>query len=166
MNASTDVLQTLNQLSAADRNWIIERLPAQSKTRLLAISSPRQPAAAPAPVAAGATTSDAQQLLRHADPTTLANLLQREPPWLASALLQSHAWPWREALLAALPPGVRAEVERGSQTAYATRLTDTLLGIIAARMEVHAPAPPVSKFEILVEKLAAARSRKRWSINL
>jgi hypothetical protein len=166
MNAATDVLNTLNQLSDVDRNWIIERLPKQAKTRLLSISRPQPEAASPAPAPVATTARDPKQLLRHADPAVLASLLQREPAWMTIALLQSHDWPWREALLAALPPGTRAEVQSGDAPAFTVRLTDEVAGIVATHMLHHVPAPPMSKFEALVEKLAAARLRRWGSLDL
>lgn len=167
MNAvRTDVLDTLNKLSAADRNWIIERLPEQAKTRLLSIVGPQPVAAVPAPAPAAAATRDPKQLLRYADPAVLASLLQREPAWMTMALLQSHDWPWREAFLEAMSPGMRAEVQSSEPPAFTVRLMDALAGIVAAHMQVHVPSPPMSKFEALVEKLAAARLRKRGSLHL
>lgn len=153
---SGDVLKTLHRLSAADRGWLIDNLPAQAKSRLLSVKAP------PAPSPDGP-----QRLLRHVDPAALANLLQREPAWIAVALLRAHDWSWRDALLAALPTAVRAEVERGlAGPAHTTQLTDALVNIVAQRLAVKSAPTPVSKFEALVDRIALARSRKRWSINL
>lgn len=171
MRTPADILTTLNALSDEDRRWIIGRLPAQSKSRLLAGSSedlaPEQsPAAARTSPTTGAEL--ALDTLSRVDAQTLARVLKHEPVWLIAALVYAREWPWRAQLLQELPPATRAEVERSSQVAgsFTPHLMDTLARLAQARTDERMGVRGTSRFEALVARLGASRAKKRLTLHL
>lgn len=176
-----DILSTLGRLSDADRHWIIENLPAQAKSQLLSVSPPGHSLSASDPMqpslptdVSGAPDSskrnyeDASQTLAAADSGLLADVLKAEPAWLTAALLRSREWTWRSEVMGALPSGLRTEVARiaDSDLTFTPHLTTTVVNLVTARLNGQVAPRTVSRFEALVEKLAATRSKRRWSINL
>jgi hypothetical protein len=101
---TNDILRTLHGLAVEDRAWILARLPARAKGRLLDVPAPQ------------VAQSD-DELPRDIDAARLAAVLAEEPSWIAAA--------------------VRGEAE-----------------------------PARSKFQSLLARLSAARTRKRLTIHL
>lgn len=183
MTTSMDILSTLDRLSEADRDWIIENLPAQAKSQLLSVPSSSDSdsllvsdsvgSSVSTPMVGGPETSSQQpegafQVLADVNPGWLADLLKAEPAWLTVAVLRSREWAWRSELMDALPVGLRTEVARmaDSDMSFAPQLTTTVVSLVAARLNGHTVPRTMSRFEALVEKLAATRSKRRWSIHL
>ena len=130
MNTS-DILQTLHGLAAEDRAWIIERLPARAKARLL---HQKEPEPEPEPPRAE------EELPSDIDADRLAAVLADEPAWLAA--------------------GVRGG------TGLTARARQTLIRLVLARVG-HSEVPPArSRFQTLLARLGASRSRKRMTIHL
>ena len=124
---TTDILRTLHGLAAEDRAWIIARLPARAKGRLLDVPEPQVP-------------QSGDELPRDIDAARLAAVLAEEPSWIAAAVrgdsvLTSHA-------------------------------KQTLVRLVLARVGRGEAEPARSKFQSLLARLSAARTRKRLTIHL
>jgi hypothetical protein len=171
MNAPREVLRTLHRLTAEDRNWIVARLPAALKVRLLGSEKAAErasPAAEAVPVRSAPTPDrDAQDPLASADPKTLAGLLKDEPAWIVAALVCARRTSWGPQLLDSLPAVQRADVARlQTGCVFAPALIEELQRRLAARLTGGPAARSASKFEALVERIGASRSRKRIGIHL
>ncbi|MEO6936643.1 MAG: hypothetical protein ABI171_14990 [Collimonas sp.] len=79
--------------------------------------------------------------LNDVNPTTLAQILQDEPPELIARLLACHAWQWREGLLEQLGQARHSQVERFAHSFSDTppRLRAVLLQSLVTRLS-FAPA--------------------------
>ena len=77
---------------------------------------------------------DRLERLAPAQVESLAQLLREEPPRVAASLLAAHAWPWKEAVLQALPAAC-AEV-RPPAPALQQATCESVLRHLAARPPV------------------------------
>ena len=153
---TTDILRTLHGLAAEDRAWIIARLPARAKARLLG-EKPQADASVPA--ASVPTDIDASRL---------AAVLAEEPSWIAAAVLDGAAEPWAAAVLECLPAGMRADIASVQRigcplTPHAKQL---VIRTLLARVGCGVSTPARSGFQQLLARLSASRSRKRLTIHL
>jgi hypothetical protein len=158
-------LSTLNALAPEDRAWILQRLPAIAREKLLGTQLKSAPASAAQNLHKTTASAPAAALL-DASGAAMAHLLSTEPTWFLVALLRANEWIWQEDFLAHLPTPVRLEVERG--LAVIAPMTPALLDAVvaAAHARTTLPPPQVSTppFESLLDRIAAARSRRRWSL--
>lgn len=175
MNTELDVLARLGELNEADRSWILSKLPAHSRKKLLAAvtnepAEPNAPSLRETKAAPARLTSsdDAEEfsIVRRADPSTLADVLRNEPAYIVAALISAHRWPWRDALIQAMPHFQRAEIVNLSEKIQLTsEMCASIVKLAAKRLSRVEPSPqPRSRFEMLVERIAAARSRKRSTL--
>jgi hypothetical protein len=151
MSEAEHALDLLAGLSATDRNWIVQRLSAEARSRLMASAegpaargsplSADDPAASRSPSGAAnpsersrspAGTGAIERLIA-ADPDRLGFLLQTEPAWLVCAVLHAHPWPWGKQVLQSLPAPLRAEI---------------------ARLERHGTALSKPAMQVLLDELA------------
>jgi len=111
MESLEHVLSRLESLSSIDRQWIVERLPDEAKSRLMD------------ELAVGASaSSDIQQLfpsnfsakdeslIETIAPEVAASILQRELPWVIATILRSANAGWTAQVIGKLPSAVRATV--------------------------------------------------------
>ncbi len=164
MRNVADILQHLHTLSAEDRTWILGKLPAPAKSLLLAGASDEPSPAAPA----ATTASDAPRL-----PSTLAAMqvaaaLKEEPAWLAAALLEGAAEPWIADVVERLPAVLRSDVAsiRRAGSTLTPSARQTLIRLFLAKIGQAAPQTTPSRFQLLLERLSASRSRKRLTLHL
>jgi len=162
VSESEHALELLARLSPSDRHWIVERLSATAKSRLVAAPDPgvevAQPAQSPA-VPQFAAAKDVERL-NGADPERIWGVLRSEPCWMVCAVLRANDWPWRRRVLQAMPPGTRAEISRLERrgTTLSRPAMDALLKHLAER--VGAPQGgyvPPSRFESLLARLRELR---------
>jgi hypothetical protein len=163
---SVDILQQLHSLTAEDRTWILEKLPAPAKSLLLATSSD---APAPAPAAPVAPASDSPSLPRTLVATTVAAALREEPAWLAAAVLEGAAESRIAEIVERLPAVLRSDIV--SMRRVAATLTpaarQVLIRLLLAKIgEPPPPEPAPSRFHLLFDRLSASRSRKRLTLHL
>ena len=171
-----DLIARLGALSMADRDWLLEALSPAAREQLLQLTrSERAPTdGSPAPavaarVAAAEPALEQRSLagliarLAATPVSVLADVLGAEPTWFTAALLRVADWPWRAELLDRLPhvavclcPPLEAP-----STALSEPLTRALLERVAARA-ADLPERGASRFEGLVQKLAARRRRVVW----
>ena len=171
MNTEFDVLARLGELSEADRSWILSKLPANSRKRLLALGPKENEARPQALLQTGDATSlsdvceDVEEIrvLRRAESSVLVEFLRNQPAYLVAGLLLSHNWSWRDELLQALPHLQRAEIANLLDTMRLTPEMSTSLVKLAARRlgQISPTTQTRSRFESLVQRIAASRSRKR-----
>lgn len=171
MKNSTDILQRLHGLTAEDRTWILARLPIRARSTLRAAVKAEQSSDVDADVIAEPkvdTTEEVACLPSGLDPEAVAALLKGEPAWIAAALLEGSAEPWSAMVFGHLPSMQRADIERHRRAGCTLTLLarQTLISIFVAGMgsTPHAPAP--SKFQSLLDRVSASRSRKRLTIHL
>ena len=178
MKTRADVVALLGTLCDADRAWIVGKLPSHAKSRLLAAGSDLS-SATPASTAHASATSASKQpavpanrelydVLVRTDPQSVINVLRNEPAWLIAAVLSAQEWPWHSDLLMALAPSVRSDVTciQKIGTTFAAPLIDSLVRLVASRASSGVTPQRQSKFETLVSRLAASRSKKRLSLHL
>jgi len=164
---ATDILRTLHGLAAEDRAWIIARLPTRAKAQLLALTP----------------DDDASHLIKDevpeqhedeglpagVDAGRLATVLAEEPAWIAAAVLEGSTEAWAAAVTERLPTGMRADIRSthsGART-LTQHAKQTLIRAVLARVGCGEPAQaPSSKFQSLLARLSASRSRKRLTIHL
>jgi hypothetical protein len=162
---TTEILQKLHGLAAEDRAWIVARLPTRAKAQLLAMSSDGEtPEVTPMEVA----HAEEERIPADIDVGRLAAVLAEEPYWVAAVLLEGSGEPWVAAVLERLPAGVRAGIataQRGAQT-FTPHAKQTLIRTVLARVGCGEPAPARSRFQSLLARLSASRSRKRLTIHL
>jgi hypothetical protein len=140
---TTDILRTLHGLAVEDRAWIIARLPTRAKAQLLAMSPEDD---TPDEVAELETPQEQREAIpADIDAGRLALVLAEEPAWIA-AVVRGSTEPW----VAALTPHTRQTVIRS----------------VLARVGCGEPAPTRSRFQSLLARLSASRSRKRLTIRL
>jgi hypothetical protein len=182
MNLDTLIVR-LSGLSSADRDWLLEALSPAAREQLLQLTrgelgkaeasmqsaalSQSQAAALEAPEAELDPRSPPALIARLAATpvSVLAEVLGAEPIWLTAALLRVAEWPWRAHLLQRLPhvavclcPPLDAP-----GTAPTEHFTRALLERIVART-ADLPELATSRFESLVQKLAARRRRAAWHL--
>jgi hypothetical protein len=168
MNAERDVIVKLGQLSESDRSWILSRLPASARSRLLSVEPSVDVSATledgKKPAASSPAEDEVLAQLHRADPGAIAEVLHREPTYLTAAFVMTSNWPWRAEFLNLLPPAQRAEIAAtASMIELTPAMSQALSRAIAARLEHSSPTPQraLSRFEALVEQIGAARSRRR-----
>jgi hypothetical protein len=179
----------LRTVDAADRQWLLARLP-DAHRRLLqrlqveldALGLPADPellhevlrnATAAAPVRTDVPgPAGIEQTLAEADPALIAQALSDEPAALVARLLALHDWPWAQALLAALGHEKRRQVmartreaaasldePAGTRSIVRTRFDEQLLSMLVARLERLDP----DRIDALPSSAAAgAPARPRW----
>jgi hypothetical protein len=157
-------LQRLHSLTAEDRTWILEKLPAPAKSLLLATTSE-----APAPAAPVATAGDTPSLPTTLTATTVAAALREEPAWLAAAVLADAAESRSTEIVERLPAVLRSDIV--SMRHVAATLTpaarQVLVRLLLAKIGEPAPPEPApSRFHLLFDRLSASRSRKRLTLHL
>lgn len=168
MKTELDVIAKLGELSESDRRWILSQLPMSARSRLLSESDaavPR-PASSP-PENTTLTTSEEDQIfakLHRAHPDTVAEVLRNEPTYLAAAFMLISDWPWRVQFLNSLPASQRVEVaELASAIDLTPAMSRALSRMLAEQLDhsVAGPQRTPSRFEALVERIGASRSRRR-----
>jgi hypothetical protein len=173
VNVQGDILGRLQDLSEEDRAWVVARLPAQAKEKLrdersgAARKDAMRSSVAVRKQKETVASEVALDLLARAEPQSLAAVLEHEPVWITAALIQIRDWPWTVQLLEALSPLVRTQVmdaQRAARTCTPL-MAATLARLVASRI-AHSTLPRASKFETLVERVRAARSKKRLSLHL
>jgi hypothetical protein len=167
MNTAAELLSKLATLSEVDRSWVLGKLPPGAKRKLLqsaetdvADPAPQNESAPPASDSADAVVG----AISRATADTMRQALRNEPDWFVVAVLRAHEWPWRVEFLALLPAPVRWEIERHVDAcpALTNEMRSSVLAATAAQLDVHSPASTVTRFEALVQRLSAYRSRRRW----
>ena len=126
MNTS-EILRTLHGLAVEDRAWIIARLPARAKARLLDVAEPQ-------------VTQADDELPRDIDAARLAAVLAEEPSWIGAAV-------------------------RGGSV-LTPHAKQTLVRLVLARVGRGEAEPARSRFQSLLARLSASRTRKRLTIHL
>ena len=164
MRNSVDILQQLHSLTAEDRTWILEKLPAPAKSLLLATTSD-----APAPAAPVAPASDTPSLPTTLAATAVAAALKEEPAWLAAAVLEGAAESRIAEIVERVPAVLRSDIV--SMRRVAATLTpaarQVLIRLLLAKIGEPPPPEPVpSRFHMLFDRLSASRSRKRLTLHL
>ncbi len=143
---------TLHALAAPDQAWVLQALTAQQQRglrplleELQALGIPRDAGlvdavARPAPLRAAAPGMSLRSWDR-AQLNALAELLAGEPPRVAAALLAASAGPWRERLLALLPPGHAAQVRLlATEAPAAPALAAATVGELERRLDARLAA--------------------------
>ncbi|RKP48417.1 hypothetical protein [Trinickia fusca] len=156
-------------LQPADRAWLLEQLPGAERASLLSLldelnalgipadrslvnavlALPADAALAGAIAPVSSPTSPQLRALDRADPARLAAVLRDEPAGLIAQLVRARAWPWRDALLEALGPVKRRQIDDMLKTqrdmpaahtapALQAALLTTLVARLAARVDVDA----------------------------
>jgi hypothetical protein len=168
---STDILQRLHGLTTEDRTWILARLPSGARSTLRAAVKAEQSSRVDADVVAETqvdTTGEVARLPSSLDPEAVAALLKGEPAWIAAALLEGSAEPWTAMVLEHLPSMLRADIERHRRAGCTLTVLarQTLISAFMAGVgnTPHTPVP--SKFQSLLDRVSASRSRKRLTIHL
>lgn len=166
MSNVADILQRLHALGAEDRTWILGKLPAPTKSLLLAAASGKPSSVAPAPAAASA--SDASSLPTTLAATQVAAALKEEPAWLAAALLEGADDSWVADVVHRLPAVLRSDIAAFRRTGCTLTppARQTLMRLFLAKLGPASPAPVPSRFHALLERLSASRSRKRLTLHL
>ena len=155
---TTEILRTLHGLNVEDRAWIIERLPTRTKAQLLAMNPQEEETPEEQP----------ERIPAAIDPVRLAAVLADEPAWIAAVVLEGSSQPWVAAVFERLPVGMRADV-RSMQAAVSTLTShakQTVIRLVLARVGCGEAAPTRSRFQSLLARLSASRSRKRLTIHL
>jgi hypothetical protein len=174
MKNHADVIALLGTLSDSDRTWIIGKLPAHAKSRLLAAGADRNSTVSAAPKTPSLkevvepTNRASFDALARAQFAQIVQVLRGEPAWLIAVLLSAHEWTWQAELLTALSPAVRSDVAhvQRSAGAFSAHLVDTLMRLIAERVSGGTLSHRPSRFESLVERVRASRSKRRLSLHL
>lgn len=163
-----NVLQTLHGLTAEDRAWIIARLPARAKARLLAPTANERESHDREQLPAHLAKTDTLNLPPDVDAGSLATMLKAEPAWIAAALLQECEESLKAAVLERLPAVLRADISdiQRAGCKLTPLATQTLLRLLLTRIGHAKGGSPPSKFHSLLERLSASRSRKRLTIHL
>lgn len=170
---AADIMQRLGGLDETDRSWILDRLSPAAKRSLLRASESTQerqdpPALRPA-VPAPPTPAPSQAAPAAHDappkPARRIGLPLGSPSWLIAAVLQAHDEADRAFLLKSMAHHQRQDVERIRRSGIV--LTDALRERLLRLSEkcgetVAAPDRSQSRFEALVDKVSAARSRRRF----
>ena len=140
----------LHGVSAGDQAWLLERIAEPHRTRvsallqeLRALGIPPEKGAVQQAIAGGPprAASQPQELLAQAPAARLADVLKDEPGELVACLIQAGPWRWKDAFIALLAPGQRAQVQKllGSRV-FAPKLADSVVHAVAARLAI-AEAP-------------------------
>jgi hypothetical protein len=163
MTDVADIMQRLHALTVEDRAWILGKLPATAKSALLAAA-----AGEPSPPPSAPTVEDAPVLPTTLAPRSVAAALKEEAAWVAVALLEDADESWIAEVIAHLPPVLRSDIDSmrragASLTILARR---TLIRLLLAKIGEAAPQPAPSKFQVLLDRLSASRSRKRMTLHL
>jgi hypothetical protein len=160
---TTDILRTLHGLAAEDRAWIIERLPARAKAQLLAMhpdekDTPEEEVHLEQP----------ERIPADVDAVRLVAVLADEPLWIAAVVLEGSTEPWVAAVLERLPVGMRADVRSmlSAVRALTSHAKETLIRSVLARVGCGEAEPTRSRFQALLARLSASRSKKRLTIHL
>lgn len=162
---TTQILQTLGKLGTEDRAWVIARLPARAKAQLLKMS-PNEPA--PRVAEAAAPQQPSERMPADIDVGRLAAVLMEEPSWIAATLLEGSVEPWVTAVLDRLPATMRADIAENQRAASALtpHAKQALLRTALKRVGRGERAPAPSRFQSLLARVSASRTRKRLTIHL
>jgi hypothetical protein len=168
MSQHADILQRLSDLSAADRQWICERLSSAARKALLnGVSEEPPPVVRPEPTVLQASIYKVEA----APVAAVRTALGREPTWITHVLLQFHPWPWHHELAAGHSAWVRGELAKlqAKRQRYAPQLCELLIVGLAEQLpdllvsapDVAAPTrrSPLSAMSALARTLSARRSR-------
>jgi hypothetical protein len=163
---------TLHALGGADRQWVLNALSGEQQAalgpllqELEELGIPREPELArtllPEDAHEDRHAVGTLQSLDAAGVRRLAALLCAEPPRMAAALLASQPWPWRDQLLAELPPGFARAVDR---TAAGVTDAGSLQAAVVAELapcvwEAANPRTP-SLWQAMRRRLRAMRGRR------
>jgi len=139
LHDTEDAISALARLTELDRRWILERLSAAAKGRLVD--------------SAGRGSSQ----LCAVGVDAAVSVLQSEPAWVVHAVLTAGAWPWKKGVMQRLRIPLRMEVTRleHARVTLAQPAVDFLLRQFLERTArqqfVHEPA---SRFESLLTRLS------------
>jgi hypothetical protein len=171
-----DPIARLGALAPEDRAWILAGLSPQARDELLRRTRGALAGGGTDDQAAGGRLdAESQQCLATVDDrpsitmlterlcstplNALVDVLAGEPIWLTAALLRASDWPWRAQLLQRLPQVALYLTPSldPAGAALSASLAQSLLQRIADKA-ASMPAPvTVTKFEMLVQKIAARR---------
>jgi len=153
----------LHALGPQDREWVLGRLPAADRSRVLpllaeldameirfdlegaglaAAGHPATRAESPAAPTGAASSPSAQSIIRDASAADVLRILSEEPAWLVRAVFALDAWPWLAPVQRALAgDGLRwpSPAPRGAPS-LPPGLSAALLGLLAARLRSPAGA--------------------------
>ncbi len=146
-----ELLERLARLDAGDRAWLLGELPPALRRELAGMlaeddAGATPPAAVPAPA-----------VWEDLAPEHVADALEREPAWLASAATRAAQTHWREKLLQSMSARRRQEIQLADRSGrpLAARAARIVLAGVRARVEsgqTKAVAPR-SKFASLVDQM-------------
>lgn len=166
MSAAGDLLERLSGLNETDREWILSRLSPVAKRRLLQTAQPEQvpPATAATqapPVRSGEVPDEAATLVGQATAAAMREVLRGEPDWFVAAVLGAGDWSWRDEYL---EHPCAVHLEFGKLPTLTVQMRRSVLQATAALLRECAPGQPPSRFESILQRLSASRSRRRWSV--
>lgn len=131
----------LHSLHAADRAWLLKRLPASERASLqhmlrelrsLGIPATLEPGESPDP-----PPVDTPDVLMAPQAEAVWRQLQDEDDHTIAVILSARAWPWREAVLAKCRRGRRQSIQRCMGQARPTEaVTTALLEALRLRLRV------------------------------
>jgi hypothetical protein len=153
MSETGRALDLLAELSASDRDWIVQRLSATARERLIEPQKSRTDSGPDAEVHDRIARSSAEQV---------STVLRTEPAWVVCSVLSAYDWPWSKQLLHELPPAHRAEIVRLQRhgVTLSKPAMQVLLRGLADRIGHPAfdtaPAPR-SRFETVLARLRRPR---------
>jgi hypothetical protein len=156
------ILRKLSELAPADRQWVLGRLPAEHKRKLLDAQDSSSVEAK-----RSVEVADSFVIIDRASAQTIHNLLATEPAWFSAAVIGSNAWSWRDEYFRLLSEVDRRDLQISLQSS--SSLTDAMKGAlieaVASRVQTAFASSPSQepRFESMLQKLAAKRSRRRWS---
>jgi non-ribosomal peptide synthetase component F len=162
MSSVQSVLRRLAQLTPEDRQWVLGRLPAEHKRKLLEAQNSNSVEKKRA-----VDVANSVALIDRASAQTMHALLATEPVWFAAAVLGGGDWLWRDEYFRHLSPVERHELQLTLQqsNSMTDAMKSALIEAIASRLHtaVVTPKPQEGRFESMLQKLAAKRSLRRWS---
>lgn len=167
--------RALLRLDAADRDWLLEQLAEDDRTRVRDVmvqigageadertSVPTETAAAPAVEAKAPPRNEGDlELLQRADVTEMQEILADEPDWVVAVVLGHRVWPWGAEFLHGLPPKRVDHLARVAEQ-VAVNLTPRakaeILDACAARLHRAEPEPVApSPFAAMLASLRRTR---------
>jgi hypothetical protein len=155
------VLRKLALLTPKDRQWVLGQLPAEHKRKLL----DAQGSSSAEAQRAGVTNAFA--VIDRASAESMYDMLAAEPTWFSGALIGCGDWSWRDEYFQLLNPVDRRDLQLSLQQANSmtTAMKSALIEAVASRMQTAVALSPSKerRFETMLQKLAAKRSRRRWS---
>lgn len=150
MNAAhIRVALKLAELAGADRDWMLERLDADTRDSVsMILQRLTQAGLRPSglsdhggPVGNSCREQSASlKLVRKAKADLVAPLLAQEPYWVSCLIFRIEHWPWLDSVIGHLPEEYRtalAECLRRTEAPLAPRLKDTMVELLAAALEAE-----------------------------